>query len=197
MYINSTIFVEKIYTMKKLSEFERHKTNPFLDKYSTYVEYAAKVIYIPDEAIDPDTGEIKKGYDNESRKFVKDTREYMRTFNSFYKLMGTLNVEALKVLSYIYKNIRIGEDDLYIDYNEAKELLGYKDVKSIYKGVEELLNKEIISREDSSRSMFFINPIFFFKGDPERKLKDHLIKTDQWDTITHRTHSGPVKPTNK
>jgi hypothetical protein len=93
----------------------------------------------------------------DEEKFAKI---YLSQFGAFWDLSKT----AIKVLGYVLNNLIPNKDIVYIDIQDAMKYTGYKEEKSLYKGIAELVNADIIARS-TSYIKYFINPLIFFNGD--------------------------------
>lgn len=93
----------------------------------------------------------------DEEKFAK---LYLSQFGAFWDLSKT----AIKVLGYVLNNLIPNKDIVYIDIQDAMKYTGYKEEKSLYKGIAELVNADIIARS-TSYIKYFINPLIFFNGD--------------------------------
>jgi hypothetical protein len=85
---------------------------------------------------------------------------YLSQFETFWELSKT----AIRVFGYIVNNLIPNKDVVYIDMQDILKYTNYKEEKSIYKGIAELVNAGIIARS-TSFIKYFINPMVFFNGD--------------------------------
>lgn len=93
----------------------------------------------------------------DEEKFAK---LYLSQFESFWDLSKT----AIRVFGYIANNLIPNKDVVYIDMGDILKYTSYKEEKSIYKGIAELVSAGIIARS-TSFIKYFINPMVFFNGD--------------------------------
>jgi len=73
------------------------------------------------------------------------------------ELVSELSKTGLRLYNYMYQCSLRKNGILYFDNKEAKFELSFKENKSIYNGINELLNKGIIARRKSNEE-FYYNP---------------------------------------
>ncbi len=73
------------------------------------------------------------------------------------ELVSDLSKTGLRMYNYIYHFSYRKDGILYFDKKEAKFELNFRESKSIYNGINELLNKGILARRKSNEE-FYYNP---------------------------------------
>lgn len=73
------------------------------------------------------------------------------------ELVSELSKTGLRLYNYMYQFSLRKNGILYFDKKEAKFQLSFRESKSIYNGINELLNKGIIARRKSNEE-FYYNP---------------------------------------
>ena len=154
-------------SVSKLPQFEE---NPFVENALKEIQEntVKKVQYIngsrsAENVVVNQDGEIiaqsrfVRYIEVDEEKFAKI---YLSQFGAFWDLSKT----AIKVLGYVLNNLIPNKDIVYIDIQDAMKYTGYKEEKSLYKGIAELVNADIIARS-TSYIKYFINPLIFFNGD--------------------------------
>jgi hypothetical protein len=154
----------------KFSDFNRNKENPFISealqvinknivkKHKTATNTGESAVLT---AIDENTGEIL-GHTTFIRQIEVDeeqfTKFYLSNFNAFFNLKSA----SIKVFGYILKQLQPNQDSFYFIIDECVEYTTYTK-STIYKGLAELLQNEIIAK-GKTESHFFINPLVVFNG---------------------------------
>lgn len=154
-------------SVSKLPQFEE---NPFLEEAlkSISINTVRKTQFIQgsrgvENTVINSDGEViaqtrfVKHIELDEEKFAK---VYLSQFASFWELSKT----AIRVFGYIVTNLIPNKDIVYIDIQDALKYTGYREEKSLYKGIAELVNAGIIARS-TSYIKYFINPMVFFNGD--------------------------------
>ena len=154
-------------SVSKLPQFEE---NPFVESALKEIQEntVKKVQYIngsrsAENVVVNQDGEIiaqsrfVRYIEVDEEKFAKI---YLSQFGAFWDLSKT----AIKVLGYVLNNLIPNKDIVYIDIQDAMKYTGYREEKSLYKGIAELVNADIIARS-TSYIKYFINPLIFFNGD--------------------------------
>lgn len=156
---------------KKLSDFEPNKENPFLKqslevvtqniakKYRTASRTDEKAIL---QAFDPSTGELL-GHTQFIRQIEVDEEKFAKVYLSRFPAFFDLKPQAIKVFGYILNQLVPNKDEFIFDREECMEYTGYKSDKSVFIGLTELLNAEIIARSHRDYK-YFINPMVVFNG---------------------------------
>ncbi len=172
-------------TKVKLSDFPTTEHTPFLVlddiKYTKY--YSREK---PITLVDENTGEYYKA--EKQGKLMTgfhDSSKYSKLFTNGKLKLANLSSPGVKVFCYIMMNCSPNHEDICLHPQEIAKDMGYKDQRSVYEGLVDLLNVELIARKTGYQSCFWINPNLFFNGDrlkllskPERHgFVDDLIKT--------------------
>ena len=167
----------------KLSAYEKHRKNPFMEKaieevnghivrkYKNTAGYGKKAVL---QAINPNTGEIL-GHTTFIRQMEVDedkfTKLYLANFNAFYEL----GKQAMKVFGYILEQLVPNQDMFTFFIDECMEYTKYSTKKPIYKGLADLVGSEIIARGPSDIN-YFINPLIIFNGNRITFAKTYVKK---------------------
>lgn len=149
---------------KKLSEFPQHRENPFMPNLMIPTSQRTVAIGRPKDKriIDSMTGEMDDSYFIGIRKEL-DKEEFVKIFQSQLQAIFDLSKAALKVLSY-FMSIAKFSDELDFDLKDCIAFTKYKSKDTIFSGITELLNNEIIARGRNPYK-YFANPSVFYKGD--------------------------------
>lgn len=156
--------------IKKLSELPLNKTNPFAEK--TIAQMGNVLVSKKVLGANKDEGAILKAIDNNGEilggtAFIRDKVVDQEQFIKFYfagvKAFFELKPATLKVFSFILEQLLPNKDMFVFILEDAVEhtKLGKT---SIYKGLTELCNHDIIARAMTD-NIYFINPMMVFNGD--------------------------------
>lgn len=108
-----------------------------------------------------------------------DMQSHIRIFPEMYDDMELLSAMALKLLVYIFSELSADKDEVYIDIDTFirftnRRKIGGDDQKpisnkaGIYRGIDDLIERNIIARKAGDAKLFYINPAkFFFKSRDE------------------------------
>lgn len=111
------------------------------------------------ELRDLDTGEIVyNGYT------YKDNASFTKLFRGVEAEIPKLRTNAIQVLMYIIAELKAGSDVIKIDAVDVSERLGYKNKRSVYDGIFELLLNEFLYRKTGAGGEYFVNVNKIFRG---------------------------------
>ncbi len=156
---------------KKLTDFEFNKENPFLKqslevvnqniakKYRAATKTGEKAIL---QAFDPNTGDML-GHTQFIRQIEVDEDKFAKLYLTRFPQFFDLKPQAIRVFGYILNQLVPNKDEFIFDREECMEYTGYKSDKSVFIGLAELLNAEIIARGNRDYK-YFINPMVVFNG---------------------------------
>ena len=163
---------------KKLTEFYSFDKNPFLEEI-----FEADIIKSKDQKVTIPTNLSVKDYKGNhiSNVFVKknqrkfsDIRDFVRIPAEGFRMLATMEKTEIKILCYIFENLQYGELKIEISIEDIKLFYGYVSRNPIYAGIIGLLDKNIIARKKDSKSEYYLNPIFFYKGSIVAPFFDYL-----------------------
>jgi hypothetical protein len=101
-----------------------------------------------------------------------DKEEFVKVFKDQLTIIFELSKTAQRVLTYFIKMLGINEDYVIFDKNKAKLYSGLNSTVSIYTGLTELIQKNVIARSNLTQ-VYFINPAILFNG-------DRLVVVNAW-----------------
>lgn len=168
---------------RKLSIYEKHSKNPFIEKaieeinghlvkkYKNATNTGEKAIL---QAIDDRTGEVL-GHTSFVRQIEVDEDKFTKMYLSQFSAFFDLGKQAIKVFGYIMTKLVPKQDMFQFFMKECMEYTGYKGKKSIYQGLAELVDSEIIARTEHD-IIYFINPLVAFNGDRVTYAKTYVKK---------------------
>ena len=94
-----------------------------------------------------------------------DTEQFIKVYTKRIGLWMELSAKARKILDYIMLHIEQNKDQvtLDLDHDDIKIQIGYSSKASIYGGLDELIQREIIAKA-RWKDVFYINPGIMFNG---------------------------------
>lgn len=113
----------------------------------------------PVEVVDTQTGEVTVGTQLIGRQKLYDSSEFIKWYDP--KVLIGLSVAAVAVFSYIVNHLRFG-GIVQFCYTEAMEYTGYKNRQTIWRGVQELEQKDII--RPKQKGEYWVNPNIVYRG---------------------------------
>lgn len=156
---------------KRIIDFNFNRENPFLKqslevvnqnlarKYKTATKTGEKAIL---QAFDPNTGELL-GHTQFIRQIEVDEDKFAKLYLTRFPQFFDLKPQAIRVFGYILNQLIPNRDEFIFDREECMAYTGYKSDKSVFIGLTELLNAEIIARGKND-ILYFINPMVVFNG---------------------------------
>ena len=148
----------------KISNYETYIHNPFRVERG----YFRKI------------GEVNN--DSELVYKTRDMENHIRIYPNAYEDFRNLNSMAVKILSYIFKDLH--NDVVRLNINELMGEFGVTGRPTIYRGILDLLEKRFIVRK-AGTDMYFINPGKIFN----RSRSKWFEETTQFD----KTHQGAIR----
>ena len=150
-----------------------YENNPFI-KDILNLKLRKKTISIsrnPEMAINEHGEYIGDKFMIVKRKVDKD--EFVKVFKDQLAVIFELTRTAQKVLTYFIKVLGVNKDFVVFDINKAKEYSGLSSKASIYLGLSELIQKQVIAKSYLTQ-IYFINPTILFNG-------DRLVVINAWE----------------
>lgn len=154
-----------------IEKYERNTKNPFVEKaideinnhivkkYRNSSGQDQKAIL---QAVNPDTGEML-GHTTFIRQIEIDEDKFTKVYLSQFSAFWDLGKQGIKVFGYIMTKLIIGQDLFIFLLDECLEYTDYKSKSSIFIGIGQLLQTEIIAR-GPAENLYFINPLVAFNG---------------------------------
>ena len=169
-------------TLKKLSEFEMNRENPFiseaLEVINKNIIQKTKMTKNTDErailkAVDESTGEIL-GHTAFIRQIEVDEEKFTKFYLSGFQAFYDLKPSSIKVFGFILNLLKPNRDDF--DFYAEDCINHYKlSRKTIERALTELLNNGVIAR-GRNEYQYFINPMVVFNGNRITFAKTYVKK---------------------
>lgn len=169
--------------VKKLSVYEKHSKNPFIEqaietvqgnivkKYKSSSGTDRRAIL---QAVDPNTGEFM-GHTSFVRQIEVDEEKFTKVYLAQFSSFWDLGKQAIRVFGYIMTKLTPKQDMFIFLIEECIEYTGYKTKKPIYQGLAQLVDSKIIARGPAD-NLYFINPMVAFNGDRVTYAKTYVKK---------------------
>lgn len=165
-----TLQISNNVTTKKLSEFIKNNENPFLENalevINRNIVQKTKMTKNAGEsailkAVDDKTGEIL-GHTAFIRQIEVDEDQFAKFYLNGFKAFFDLKPASIKVFGFILKQLKPNKDTFDFSLEDCIKDTEYTK-QTIYRGLTELLNNEIIAR-GRFEYQYFINPMIVFNG---------------------------------
>ena len=166
----------------KLSSYDFNEENPFLKqaveqvqknvvkKYKTASRTGEKAIL---RAVD-DNGEIL-GHTQFIRQIEVDEQQFAKFYLSNFSAFFDLKPPAIKVFGYILNQLVPNKDEFMFLLEDCIKYTGYKTKASVFQGLGQLVENEIIARGKTD-FLYFINPMVAFNGNRITFAKTYVKK---------------------
>jgi len=165
---------------KGLSSINRHRENPFIVelKGRMFLQPRANAIIARGEKIiDVETGEIiKEDSVLIGRQKIVDKSQFAKIYASELGTLFELSKAGINVFLYLSK-IMDYDNKAYFNYTQEYEELGYKSLKTCYRGLLELISKNIIA-PCYMTNFWWLNPALICKGERFAKYTEYVIGKD-------------------
>lgn len=152
---------------KKLSDFDFNSVNPFRDQLMKEVKLSTERAVMGTKMmdfIDTDTGDVNTAeirYMGHEK--VVDRTQFMKIYLSNLDVFFNFTRTAQKVLKYFIGVLKKDRDEVTFNLAECIDASGLKGKSSVYKGIAELLQKEVIAK-GPNETTYFVNPSVMFNG---------------------------------
>lgn len=153
-----------------LKKVEKYEENPFLPKLMEELQPVKKKKYafgtnkvVEHNMVINLDGEVL-GQTSLYQIEEVDPEPFVKLYKQSMKSFWGLSESAFKVLDYIKENLVPNKDEFYIHVPDVVSFTGYKDERSIFRGLNELVSKKIIAKSVKT-NFYFINPTVMFNGD--------------------------------
>lgn len=151
---------------KGLSDFPKHERNPFMEEM-LYMRAGRNKIVAAGKiygTYDQSTGEVQEN--NIMRSVIVervDNEQFVKVFDAYLNTLFDLSKRASSVLKYLMNSLKFNDDSVLFSLKEAMKVTGYNSKETIFKGLAELVDKDVIARSDQF-NLYFINPKVFVRG---------------------------------
>lgn len=161
--------------LQKLSDFPSTLDTPFIKldgiEYRTYYTKESTR-----EVVDQNSGEVLLiSEPSKLQVGFKDFATFTKLFTGGKLKLAQLNSSGTKVLCYIMLNATPNQEEICLHPQVVAKEMGYKDARSVYEGLVDLLNLGLLARKTGYGSCFWINPNLFFNGD-RKQLLDNPVR---------------------
>lgn len=124
------------------------------------------------------TGEVSDDIALVGVRKVVDKEEFIKFFGAGIMEVFELTTPAkdvFKAILNVYLDQKNQAEQLYLNYDEIKEIYGYsKSPSTYYNGLNELIVKGFLAPVQFRESHFWVNPNLFYKGDRIRIVREYV-----------------------
>lgn len=166
----------------KLNEAPKFDENPWIEKSIEAVEQRTvlkqKWGNRTDQkgivsAINPETGEVFQT--SFVRRVEVDEDQFAKLYISNLSQLNELSTAGVRVLTYILTRLKPNLAEVIFKIEDCMTHCKYKSKNSVYKGLTELINAQIVARGWAD-SIIFINPLVFFNGNRVSFATEYIKK---------------------
>lgn len=201
--------VNKDYSYTRISDFEQHRDNPFVEQAISEITPVRKMIMTsPDDPsakkaiVNYDTGEVE-GHTAFMKYIEVDEQKFAKLYLSQFVNFWDLGKPALRVFGYIFSNIKPNSDRFTFRLDQCLEYTGYKGAHSVFRGLADLIKHGIIARSRYADE-YFINPLIAFNGSRVTFAKTYVKKKrakkqreDENQMDLFKTQAKKIEATNE
>lgn len=167
------------YLAKADAGAKQYPTSPFREKLVEEVKVSDRTThYSHGELVSQETGEVLPA--THLVKKVTDGSSFLMIYaNGIKSMFGlpTAAINVLTILMQVYRetnNTKSERDEIRITYREACEAYGYPYKQQTFiNGMNHLVKAQFVAPA-TRPTVFYINPIYFFKGDRYRFVQEYV-----------------------
>ena len=153
---------------EKLEDFTVFSYNPFLKnlRESNAIQSKDHKAMVPTSLSirDKNNKFVSPAFVKQNIRKFSDVREFGRIPIDGIKLLASLEKPELKVFCYILTKIKYSCLEIELQADKIRQFYDYTSRNPIYKGIIGLLKKWLIAKMNITKSIYYINPIYFYKG---------------------------------
>lgn len=185
--------------MKKLSDFEMNRENPFAKQ--ALVNIGNALITKSVKGTNKDEAAILKGIDQNGeilgdtvfiRNKTVDSEGFAKFFLAGFKAFYDLKPASIKVFSFILSQLKPNQDEFLFFMDDCIKETGYSQA-SIFRALGELCSAQIIAR-GRTELQYYVNPMVCFNGDRVTFATTYINKNfpDMQGKVTNRNLKGTI-----
>lgn len=161
------------------TDLPKHGVNPFVEE----VVLGARKVTKRRKGKEGEAQEVIKLLDAETLLFERteavDEEEFVKVFLNELRRFLNLSIGSRKVLDYLFGITAIDQAYVLLSLADCMKWTGYKSAQSVYDALVELADAGVIAKS-RKRSVIFINPAIFFRGNRLKLVKEFRKKTDDF-----------------
>ncbi len=168
-------------TKRKVSEFDRHTENPFLENIVKEIEPARRMKWagatnkeIQHTVYNNDSGEVI-GHSAFMQMVEVDEKQFAKLYLSQLAAFWELSKPAIRVFTYIMTVVKPNQDKFFFVIEDCMEYTQYSTKKPVFEGLADLLSNKIIAR-GRHYAQYYINPMVIFNGNRITFAKTYVRK---------------------
>jgi len=173
---------------KKVTDHEKFKENPFLEKAIDDINIVKKMQFVTPnnkneiQMIVSQSGEVE-GHTAFLKYVEVDEEKFAKLYLSQLVAFWDLTKPAIRVFSYILNILKPKQDSFILRMDECLEFTGYKHRKDVTNGLATLMEARIIARSNYEFE-YFINPLVVFNGNRVTFAKSYIKKKKELKSQT-------------
>lgn len=139
----------------------RHSVNPFTENWEPEITYTNKRL---DLSKYPQL--VQAGLPADAKVAVprsRDSAKFTKVFEAAIERMDQLSNTGHRTLQFVFRKARINNGIVHLPVEEAMEVMGFKQPKSFYDGITELILLDFLARTEKVGS-YFLNQELIFNG---------------------------------
>ena len=183
--------------IRKLSDFEMNKENPFAKQALVNIGNALLVRGV--KGTNKDESAILKAISGDGevlgnttfiRNKTVDTENFTKFFLAGFKAFFDLKPASLKVFGFILEQLKPNQDEFLFFVEDCIKETGYSQA-SVFRALGELCSANIIARGSGALD-YYINPMCIFNGDRVTFATTYINKNYPQYKATTRTLKGTI-----
>ena len=113
----------------------------------------------PIETVNLKTGEVRSATQLIGTQKIYDTTDFIKFYEP--EILVGMSSEAVSVFAFIMNRLQFG-GFIKFDYDECTKYTGYNSRQSVYRGLMELKNKDVVRQK--CRGEWWVNPNIVYRG---------------------------------
>lgn len=113
----------------------------------------------PIETVNLKTGEVRSATQLIGTQKIYDTTDFIKFYEP--EILVGMSSEAVAVFAFIMNRLQFG-GFIKFDYDECTKYTGYNSRQSVYRGLMELKNKDVVRQK--CRGEWWVNPNIVYRG---------------------------------
>lgn len=168
----------------RVTDFDKYEENPFMPKLIQDMTVRNKKQYLRSEngnksmVVVHDDSQTPLAHTAFYEVEEVDQNRFVKIYVDYFAAQRDLTTQGRNLLLYFMSLLRPSNDTIRVRIDEALKFLGYKNKKSYFMGLANLLEKDVVARTKYDDE-FFINPNFMFNGDRIVHAKMYVKKKSE------------------
>lgn len=185
-------------TVTKIIDHKQYKENPFIPDAvdSMQVKRRTQMVGASSKdavhlVVNQSTGEIN-GHSAFMRIVEVDESRFAKLYLAELGALWELGKPAIRVFTYIATCLIPNKDRIFFDLDDCMKYTGYKNHRSVFSGLSQLIDHGILART-TKHWQYFINPMIVFNGSRVTFAKTYVKKKKEADPNQMQLELNPNK----